>query len=256
MNTAKIPHVSLTNKDGYVFRKRYQTGTLYLALRTKEAAIASQRGAAVSIRYLELEPMNIPYEAMYLALKQYRDEVIRQEQIAMLKRVHNSVNTSTFTFDVQAPVSAPVIEPTQPTSFAEQVAATAIQQQLAANTGHTLLEAKRLFIESNTEWKIGIMKDYQQITDRFIVWATTKGLNTVEEITRLHVQDYKAFLDSQDLAPMYKDKIITRNATFFKYCVDVLECITRNPFSGMNYKKVAVVNVKEEITKAQHELVV
>ncbi|WP_281083458.1 hypothetical protein [Klebsiella quasivariicola] len=78
----------------------------------------------------------------------------------------------------------------------------------------------------------------------------------MEEITRLHVQDYKAFLDSQDLAPMYKDKIITRNATFFKYCVDVLERITRNPFSGMNYKKVAVVNVKEEITKEQHEIVV
>ncbi|WP_281075722.1 hypothetical protein [Klebsiella quasivariicola] len=81
----------------------------------------------------------------------------------------------------------------------------------------------------------------------------------MEEITRLHVQDYKAFLDSQDLAPMYKDKIITRNATFFKYCVycvDVLERITRNPFSGMNYKKVAVVNVKEEITKEQLEIVV
>ncbi|CAM4448285.1 hypothetical protein KLAF111653_24020 [Klebsiella africana] len=97
MNTAKIPHVSLTTKDGYVFRKRYQTGTLYLALRTKEAAIASQRGAAVSIRYLELEPLNLPYEAVYLSLKQYRDEVIRQEQIAMLKRVAN-FHISSFSY--------------------------------------------------------------------------------------------------------------------------------------------------------------
>lgn len=257
MTTPKIPHVSLTTKDGYVFRKRYQTGTLYLALRTKEAALAASRGAAVSIRYLELEPMNLPYEAVYLSLKAYRDEVIRNEQIAMLKRVHNSVNTSTFTFNVQEPVSAPIIEPTQPTTFAEQVAATAIQQQLAANAGHTLLEAKRLFLESGAnEWKIGTAKDYQRLIDMFIVWATTKGYTTVEDITRLHVQDFKAYLDTKDLAPLYKEKVIVKNTTFFKYCMDVLECIQRNPFAGMNYKKAAVVNAKEEITKEQHEIVV
>ncbi|CEL82334.1 Tyrosine recombinase XerC [Klebsiella quasipneumoniae] len=256
MTTAKIPHVSLTTKDGYVFRKRYQTGTLYLALRTKEAAIAASRGAAVSIRYLELEPMNLPYEAVYLALKQYRDEAIRNEQIAMLKRVHNSVNTSTFSFNLEQPESKPVIEAAQPTTFAEKVAATAIRQQLEANAGHTLLEAKRLFLESGAnEWKLGTAKDYQRLIDKFIVWAATKGMNTVEEITRLHVQDFKSFLDSQDLEISYKEKVIVKNTTFFKYCMDVLECIQRNPFAGMNYKNVTT-KPKEEITKAQHEIAV
>lgn len=49
MITAKIPHITLTGKDGYVFRKRYVAKTLYLALRTKEEQQAMQRGAAVSM---------------------------------------------------------------------------------------------------------------------------------------------------------------------------------------------------------------
>lgn len=105
MNTAKIPHVTLTTKDGYVYRKRFASKTLYLALRTKEEQQAMQRGAAVSIRFLELEPLNLPYEAVYLSLKQYRDEVIRNEQIALLQRVRNSANTSTFSFSVGEPTA-------------------------------------------------------------------------------------------------------------------------------------------------------
>lgn len=123
MNTPKIPHVSLTTKDGYVFRKRYQTGTIYLSLRTKELVQAVSRGAALSIRFLEVAQLDVFYNDMYINLKKFRDETIMREQIDLLKRVQNSVNTSTFTFSTGEPVSASVITPTQPVSVDEKIAA-------------------------------------------------------------------------------------------------------------------------------------
>ncbi|HCB0724651.1 TPA: hypothetical protein MYM21_000399 [Klebsiella variicola subsp. variicola] len=61
MITAKIPHITLTGKDGYVFRKRYVAKTLYLALRTKEEQQAMQRGAAVS-KLMDGDVNNVTYD--------------------------------------------------------------------------------------------------------------------------------------------------------------------------------------------------
>ncbi|HEP0588680.1 TPA: hypothetical protein ACW7QF_001905 [Klebsiella aerogenes] len=255
MNTAKIPHISLTKKDGYVFRKRYQDGTFYLALRTKEEQQAMQRGAAVSIRYFELEALNLPYEAVYLSLKQYRDEAVRNEQIALLQRVHNMGNTSTFSFNVEQPVSAPVIEAVQPVTFAEQMAATAIQQHLESDISHSLLDVKAQWIKANTEWKLKTLKGNTAAVDKFITWAITKGLSTVEAIKKTHITDFKAWMDGEERTPQYKNKLLTINGGMFKFCIDVLDVDVKNPFSGMEYKNTATVNKKEDITKEQFEQV-
>lgn len=74
----------------------------------------------------------------------------------------------------------------------------------------------------------------------------------VDQINRLHVHSFKAYLDSKELSPMYKEKIIVRNSTYFKYCIDVLDVQIKNPFSGMNYKKVVAANPKEEISPELH----
>ncbi|MCI4423219.1 hypothetical protein GSE37_03580 [Klebsiella variicola] len=101
MNTEKIPHISLTKKDGYVFHKRHQDGTLDLALRTKEEQQTMQWDAAVSIRCFELEVLKLPFEAVNLSLKQYRGN----EQIALFQHACNMGNSSSFSFNVEQSVS-------------------------------------------------------------------------------------------------------------------------------------------------------
>lgn len=252
MNTAKIPHVSHKAKDGYVWRKRYDNGSLYIALRTTLEQEAMQRGAAMTLRYLDLESLGVPYAAMYETLKKYRDELVKLDLVGRLQRIRDGHNHSTFTFNATgATQSAPVIQPTQHNTIHDLVAQEAIQRELAANVSHSLEETKKAFFNASTEWKPATIKDYSVNIDRFIVWAATQGISTVEGVTKSHIVDFKAYMDSAELAPNTKQKVLTRIGSMFNFAVDVKEWIAKNPVSGMQYKKVGNVTEKEEITHDQ-----
>lgn len=58
-------------------------------------------------------------------------------------------------------------------------------------------------------------------------------------------------MDEEKLASMTKQKIITTLGSMFAFVLDVKEWIDKNPFRGMNYKKVSVEKPKEEVTPSQ-----
>lgn len=95
------------------------------------------------------------------------------------------------------------------------------------------------------------IKAYSGCIDRFIVWCTSKNIETVEEITKEHVISFKSCMDEEKLASMTKQKIITALGSMFAFVLNVKEWIDKNPFRGMNYKKVSVEKPKEEVTPTQ-----
>ena len=247
MNTQVI-HTSYTKKAGYVWRKRYAKDTLSIALQTQEPAEATRRSASLTIRFMQLETMAVPFTVMRDALKAYRDELLKGEKLALLQAMVRNA-TGSAESDSNA---VPEYQPTQ----SEKVAQIAIQRELEQVEGHSLEEAKKAFFDANTEWKQKTIKDYSSCIDRFILWAAANQITNIEAITKDNIIQFKAYMDEAGLAPLTKQKILTRMGSMFSFTVDVKEWLPKNPVTGMMYKKVAVQKPKEEITPEQFEAAV
>lgn len=244
MKPSKIPHVSLNVKNGYVWRKSYSKKVMEVALQTREESVAVQMGASMTIRFMELEALDVPYEALRSTLQSYRDSLVKAGKLAMLQKL---VSASVSVSEGEA-----VQEPTQ-SQLVQQVA---IQRELDTKAGHSLEEAKAKFFKANTEWKKSTIKDYTTNIDKFIVWCVANQLSTIEEIKKTDIVTFKSWMDEQQYAPNTKAKVLMRVSSMFKYCLDVEEWIDKNPLTGMNYKNVGNVTVKEEVTPEQYNAVV
>ncbi len=51
----KIEHTSYTDENGYVWRKRCQSGMISISIKTREPQEALQRATRMHLRFLELE---------------------------------------------------------------------------------------------------------------------------------------------------------------------------------------------------------
>ncbi|MGU9778578.1 tyrosine-type recombinase/integrase [Salmonella enterica] len=240
MNPSKIQHVSLNVKNGYVWRKSYSKKVMEVALQTREESTATVMGASLTIRYMQLEVLAVPFEAMRSTLQAYRDDLVRQEKLAHLQKLTGVILSASNNPEVE-----------QPTQL-EKVAQIVIQRELDTVEGHSLEEAKREYFKASTEWKAKTIKDYSVNIDKFIVWCTANNISTVEQVKKTDIVKFKSYMDEAGLASNTKQKALTRLSSMFKFCVDVQEWIDKNPITGMMYKNVGVIAPKEEITKEQY----
>lgn len=248
MNT-QIAHLQHTEKKGYLWRKRYDKNTIEISLQTTELEKATARCASITIRFMQLEALAVPFVAMRDTLKGYRDEILRTEKLAILQGLISQSGISRYEQEAsQAPVMG---EAMQSPTLEQKIQQITIQHELEQVAGHSLEEVKKAYFASSTEWHVKTIKDYSACIDRFIVWATASGVSTVEAVSKDSIISFKAYMDAQELAPNTKQKILTRLSGMFKFAVDVKEWIAKNPITGMMYKKVGVVEKKEEVTPAQ-----
>lgn len=248
MNT-QIAHLQHTEKKGYLWRKRYDKNTIEISLQTTELAKATARCASITIRFMQLEALAVPFVAMRETLKKARDNLIREEKVSLLQGLISQSENSHYAQDVlQAPVMG---EAMQSPTLEQKIQQITIQHELEQVAGHSLEEVKKAYFASSTEWHVKTIKDYSACIDRFIVWATASGVSTVEAVSKDSIISFKAYMDAQELAPNTKQKILTRLSGMFKFAVDVKEWIVKNPITGMMYKKVGVIEKKEEVTPAQ-----
>ncbi|EGQ5283410.1 tyrosine-type recombinase/integrase [Enterobacter hormaechei] len=232
----QIAHISHTNKKGYVWRKRYEKRTIEIILRTRDKSIAIKRTASITIRYMELKSLEAPFTSMREMLKKFRDGLVASEEIERLRHL--------ATASQEAPHAVATASPMQSLTLSTKPPQKVVQ-------GHSLAVAKKAYFDANTEWKEKTIKAYSGCIDRFIVWCASKNIETVEEITKEHVISFKSCMDKEKLASMTKQKIITALGSMFAFVLDVKEWIDKNPFRGMNYKKVSVEKPKEEVTPSQ-----
>lgn len=252
MNT-QIAHLQHIEKKGYLWRKRYDKNIIEISLQTTELAKATARCASITIRFMQLEALAVPFVAMRETLKKARDNLIREEKVSLLQGLISAARISaaesaTSPDALQAPVMG---EAMQRPTLEQKIQQITIQHELEQVAGHSLEEVKKAYFASSTEWHAKTIKDYSACIDRFIVWATASGISTVEAVSKDSIISFKAYMDEQELAPNTKQKILTRLSGMFKFTVDVKEWIQKNPVTGMMYKKVGVVEKKEEVTPVQ-----
>lgn len=229
--STQIAHTSYTDKKGFFWRKRYVGEVLSVSLRTKEESVARARAAAITIRFMELETMLVPSTAIKEALVAYRDSMLRHEKLALLQAMVRNATGSAETDFNAVPVQNPIL---------------AVQEPVKAL--HALSDVKKAYFEANTEWTNKTIQDYTACIERFIKWSGDKN---IEEVSKDTVIEFKAHMDEIGLAPNTKQKILVRLSSMFSYAVDVKEWISKNPVTGLNYKKVSNVTKKEEITTEQ-----
>lgn len=232
----QIAHISHTNKKGYVWRKRYEKRTIEIILRTRDKSIAIKRTASITIRYMELKSLEAPFTSMREMLKKFRDGLVASDEIERLRHLATASQEAPHAVATTSPMQSLTLSTKRPQKVAQ---------------GHSLAVAKKAYFDANTEWKEKTLKVYSGCIDRFIVWCTSKNIETVEEITKEHVISFKSCMDEEKLASMTKQKIITALGSMFAFVLDVKEWIDKNPFRGMNYKKVSVKKPKQEVTLSQ-----
>lgn len=90
--STQIAHLMHTDKKGYFWRKRYDKNTIEIVLHTKAMEEAQPRAAALTIRFMELETLGVPFKAMRDTLKGYRDNIMKQEKVRFLQAmVHKAL---------------------------------------------------------------------------------------------------------------------------------------------------------------------
>ncbi|EKT3982610.1 tyrosine-type recombinase/integrase [Klebsiella aerogenes] len=249
MNT-QVEHTSYTAKAGYIWRKRYDKNTLSISLQTKDAIEASRRSASMTMRFMQLELLKIEFGAVREAMKSYRDEIIKNEKLVRLQALVSQMDSQ------EAPEGSNHTQAVQSPNLSDRIAQIVLQEELEQTEGHSLEEAKATYFDAHSgdfigAWTAKTIKDYSACIDRFIIWCAASNIHSVEAVSKDNIISFKQYMDEANLAPNTKQKILTRLGSMFKFIVDVKEWREKNPITGMMYKKVGVVNKKEEITPTQ-----
>lgn len=217
-------HLSHSQKDGYLWRKKLNNRTLSVSLRTRLPEIAKFRAQKLTIQYVRIKELSLPFESLRNVLKSYRDRLVDD---ALLMVLEGGSDMSTM------PIT---------TVYEKAV--------------HPVSEVLEEWCEDNrADWKLRTEKLNRRSVNLFIEWAKRHSIKNVEDVTKQHIADFKRFLDECYQAPRSRQDALIKLQALFNFCIDKRDYLTANPVKGMTYSKVTSINHKTEITPSEYERV-
>ncbi|QNM16456.1 tyrosine-type recombinase/integrase [Citrobacter freundii] len=217
-------HLSHSQKDGYLWRKKLNNRTLSVSLRTRLPEIAKFRAQKLTIQYVRIKELSLPFESLRNVLKSYRDRLVDD---ALLMVLEGGSDMSTM------PIT---------TVYEKAV--------------HPVSEVLEEWCEDNrADWKLRTEKLNRRSVNLFIEWAKRHSIKNVEDVTKQHIADFKRFLDERYQAPRSRQDALIKLQALFNFCIDKRDCLTANPVKGMTYSKVTSIKHKTEITPSEYEKV-
>lgn len=217
-------HLSHSQKDGYLWRKKLNNRTLSVSLRTRLPEIAKFRAQKLTIQYVRVKELSLPFESLRNALKSYRDRLV-DDALLMVLEGGSDMSTMPLT-----------------TVYEKAV--------------HPVSEVLEEWCEDNrADWKLRTEKLNRRSVNLFIEWAKRHSIKNVEDVTKQHIADFKRFLDERYQAPRSRQDALIKLQALFNFCIDKRDYLTANPVKGMTYSKVTSINHKTEITPSEYEKV-
>lgn len=217
-------HLSHSQKDGYLWRKKLNNRTLSVSLRTRLPEIAKFRAQKLTIQYVRFKELSLPFESLRNVLKSYRDRLV-DDALLMVLEGGSDMSTMPLTTEYEKAV-------------------------------HPVSEVLEEWCEDNrADWKLRTEKLNRRSVNLFIEWAKKHSIKNVEDVTKQHIADFKRFLDERYQAPRSRQDALIKLQALFNFCIDKRDYLTANPVKGMNYSKVTSVNHKTEITPSEYEKV-
>lgn len=217
-------HISHSQKDGYLWRKKLNNRTLSVSLRTRLPEIAKFRAQKLTIQYVRFKELSLPFESLRNALKSYRDRLVDDALLMVLEGGSDTLKMPLTTVYEKAV--------------------------------HPVSEVLEEWCEDNrADWKLRTEKLNRRSVNLFIEWAKRYSINDVEDVTKQHIADFKRFLDERYQAPRSRQDALIKLQALFNFCIDKRDYLTANPVKGMTYSKVTSINHKTEITPSEYEKV-
>lgn len=217
-------HLSYSQKDGYLWRKKLSNRTLSVSLRTRLPEIAKFRAQKLTIQYVRFKELSLPFESLRNALKSYRDRLV-DDALLMVLEGGSDMSTMPLT-----------------TVYEKAV--------------HPVSEVLEEWCEDNrADWKLRTEKLNRRSVNLFIEWAKRHSIKNVEDVTKQHIADFKRFLDERYQAPRSRQDALIKLQALFNFCIDRRDYLTANPVKGMTYSKVTSIKHKTEITPSEYEKV-
>ena len=217
-------HLSHSQKDGYLWRKKLNNRTLSVSLRTRLPEIAKFRAQKLTIQYVRIKELSLPFESLRNVLKSYRDRLV-DDALLMVLEGGSDMSTMPLT-----------------TVYEKAV--------------HPVSEVLEEWCEDNrADWKLRTEKLNRRSVNLFIEWAKRHSIKNVEDVTKQHIADFKRFLDERYQAPRSRQDALLKLQALFNFCIDKRDYLTANPVKGMTYSKVTSINHKTEITPSEYEKV-
>lgn len=240
----KIADCSYTDKNGYVWRKRFKNTTLSIMLKTRDHNEALKNATLMTMKFLEYTlTTSADPKVLAVLLKSYRDTIVTASKMASLQAVLTGLNVD-------------MTNPTYAIPAVAQAAAVELHKAeaaVAANPRHTFEEAKTAYLEINTEWRKKTITQFTAAANHLMTWAATNHISYVEDLTRNDVELFKRYLDNVIKAVSSKNTYIARYLTWFTYLINVKEWISKNPFLGTRYKNLGTSKKKEPMTHPHFE---
>lgn len=217
-------HLSHSQKDGYLWRKKLNNRTLSVSLRTRLPEIAKFRAQKLTIQYVRFKELSLPFESLRNALKSYRDRLV-DDALLMVLEGGSDMSTMPLT-----------------TVYEKAV--------------HPVSEVLEEWCEDNrADWKLRTEMLNRRSVNLFIEWAKKHSIKNVEDVTKQHIADFKRFLDERYQAPRSRQDALIKLQALFNFCIDKRDYLTANPVKGMTYSKVTSIKHKTEITPSEYEKV-
>lgn len=147
-------HLSHSQKDGYLWRKKLNNRTLSVSLRTRLPEIAKFRAQKLTIQYVRIKELSLPFESLRNVLKSYRDRLVDD---ALLMVLEGGSDMSTM------PIT------------------TVYEKAM-----HPVSEVLEEWCEDNrADWKLRTEKLNRRSVNLFIEWAKRHSIKNVEDVTNV-----------------------------------------------------------------------
>lgn len=233
-------HISFTERDGYVWRKRHAKQVLWVGLSTRDKSTAQKRAVQLTVRFIQLKPLGLSKDAIQTTLKTYRDSIVDGELVASLVG-----QTRNFGSDIVGQISDPVSRMGNPV--------VSVESEIPA-TKHLISDVLEEWVaDMKTEWKPRTEKLNRKGVELFIEWASKRNVSHVEDVNKEVVAEYKEWLLTRYEAPRSRQDALIKLQALFGFCVNKRDWIVANPVRGMLFNKIETVNTKTEIAPATYQ---
>lgn len=169
-------HLSFTRKDGWMWRKKIGGRVLSVTLKTREKGIAATRANALTVRFIQLKGVHLPFEAVRETLKQSRDVMVDQ---VVLESLTDRIPSLNQTIQIYAESSGQISTATS-VGFPAATTATEIYEP-----SHLLSDVLEEWCKDMaSEWKPRTERLNRRSVDLFIEWASKMKIHTLEDVTK------------------------------------------------------------------------
>ncbi|MGK8543588.1 tyrosine-type recombinase/integrase [Enterobacter cloacae] len=229
--SAQSLHISFTERDGYVWRKRHAKQMLWIGLSTRDKNVAQKRAAQLTVRFIQLKPLGLSKDAIQTTMKTYRDSIVDGELVASLIGQNHRVEPTTTNDVVQVEAEIPA-------------------------TKHLISDVLEEWVaDMKTEWKPRTEKLNRKGVELFIEWASKRNISHIEDVNKEVVAEYKEWLLTRYEARRSRQDALIKLQALLGFCVNKLDWIVANPVKGMLFNRVESINTKSEIAPDVYESV-